>query len=153
MTSPADALLRLSERIKILPIIHGSGDFAQEVRREILTGDYDCLALPLPPSFQEEVEGAVAYLPSISAVIAKEDGEEPAYNFIPIDPCQGVIMGIRVAMEERISRAFIDLEVKNFHPYQAIFPDPYALKKLPLEKFAAAVLPSSLAITAEIEGR
>jgi len=142
MTSPQDAFLRLSDRIKILPIIHGSGDFAQEVRREILTGSYDCIALPLPPSFREQVERAVEFLPSISAVVAKEPGDEPEYNFVPIDPCQGVIMGIRVAMEERIGRAFIDLEVKNFEPHQAVLPDPYALKKLLLEKFAAAVLPS-----------
>ena len=142
MTSPEDVLLRLSPKIKILPIIHGSGDFAHEVRREILTNEYDCIALPLPPSFQEQVEGAVHHLPFISAVIANEADDEDSYNFVPIDPCQGVIMGIRVAMEERISRAFIDLEVKNFQPHQAVFPDPYSLKKLSLEKFSAAVLPS-----------
>ena len=45
-------------------------------------------------------------------------------------------------MQQRIPRAFIDLEVDRFMSYAAGFPDPYALKKVPLAKFAAALLPA-----------
>ena len=46
------AVLSISEKITVLPVIHGSGDFAIEVRRVMLEQHFDCLAVPLPPSFR-----------------------------------------------------------------------------------------------------
>jgi hypothetical protein len=48
----ADDFLKIGPRVRVLPIIHGSGDFAIRVREELLARPYDCLAVPLPPSFQ-----------------------------------------------------------------------------------------------------
>jgi len=158
MNSP---FLQLSPRIHVLPIIHGSGDFALEVRRTLLNGNFDCLAVPLPPSFQKDVEQAIDSLPEITIVVQEErtspaveswmpgqteedDEDAPAgtLSYVPIDPCQGVIAALRVAIEERLSREFIDLETAVFQPVAAVLPDPYALKQVPVEKFAAAVLPA-----------
>jgi hypothetical protein len=175
--------LSISPKIYALPVIHGSGDFAVEVRDRLLRFEPDCLAVPLPPSFQDEVEAGILDLPSISIIAAEEppaqepspgepppDGpppEEPpefltdeseygaesweppefggapavpAYNYVPIDPCQPVIAALRTAMEERIPRAFVDLETEIFEPYTAVLPDPYALKKVSLDAFAASLL-------------
>ncbi|QEH33562.1 hypothetical protein OJF2_20640 [Aquisphaera giovannonii] len=143
--SSADGFLSIGPRIRVLPIIHGSGDFAIRVRDELLERPYDCLAVPLPPSFQDEVERAVEALPTPSVVVQPDaDGEEgePSYSFVPIDPCQGVIAGLRTALGERIAREFIDLETPSFESIAASFPDPYALKRVSPEKFAAAVLPA-----------
>ena len=127
--------LQFSDRVWSLPLIHGSGDFAIEVRRTMLAGQFDCLAVPLPPSFQEHVERGIAFLPSVSFVLQREpsgvdiqewsDSEEGNENeelelprqvasYVPIDPCQGVIAGLRFAIEERLPRAFIDLETAQF---------------------------------------
>jgi hypothetical protein len=149
--------LRISPKIACLPIIHGSGDYAIEVRRRMLAIDFDCLAIPLPPSFQEDVERAVELLPSISAVLQDEsrvysdddsagdeesaEGDSPSCSYVPIDPCQGVIAGLRIALQEQIPRAFVDRETARFEPQTAVLPDPYALKRVSLEKFSAAVLP------------
>ena len=152
----------MSEQITCLPIIHGSGDYAIEVRRLMLTQHFDCLAVPLPPSFQDEVERAIEFLPGITLVLQPEPktfrqrdwtpdsdfesaegfDDEQSASYVPIDPCQGVIMAIRVAVQERMKRAFIDLETASFEPYGSVLPDPYALKKVSSERFAAAVLPS-----------
>ena len=64
--------LKLSPNITVLPIIHGSGDFAIEVRRVMLSQEFDCLAVPLPRSFQADVERAIEFLPGISAVVQEE---------------------------------------------------------------------------------
>ncbi len=142
-------VLRFSEKITAFPVLHGSGDFALEVRRLMLQEPFDCVALPLPPSFQACVEEAVTYLPAITAVVQRstawspeqETGrEEGLISYVPVDPCQPVIMALRVALQERIPRAFIDLETDSFVPYAAAFPDPYALKRVRPEKFAAALL-------------
>src|SRR5262249_8195331 len=65
-----------------------------------------------------------------------------AVSYIPIDPCQPVIAALRIALQENIPRAFIDLETAVFEPRSSVLPDPYALKQVSLEKFAAAVLPA-----------
>jgi hypothetical protein len=145
--------LRVSPRIAVLPIIHGSGDFTVEVRRVMLSAEWDCLAIPLPPSFQHDVERAVEFLPTVTAVVQEEpirfdaDSEDDsesgrAFSYVPVDPCQGVIAALRIAAQEKIPRAFIDLETSEFEAMEAILPDPYALKRVPVEKFAAALLPA-----------
>ncbi len=143
--STADDFLRIGPKIRVLPIVHGSGDFAIRVREELLARPYDCLAVPLPPSFQDEVEAAVENLPAISLVVqrdAENEDSTPGFSYVPIDPCQGVIAAIRTAIGERIAREFVDLETPRFESKASIFPDPYALKRVSPEGFAAAVLPA-----------
>ena len=153
----ADDFFRIGPRVRAFPIVHGSGDFAVRVREELLARPYDCLAVPLPPSFQEEVEAAVLRLPTVSVVVQRdaedpddEDTDEdeddapesPGFSYVPVDPCQGVIAAIRTAMGERIAREFVDRETPRFEERGANFPDPYALKRVSPEGFAAAVLPA-----------
>ena len=153
--------LKISPRITALPVVHGSGDFAIEVRRVMLSQKFDCLAVPLPGSFHEPVETAIHDLPNVTVVIqpegkqystewlpesgyGDEESEEPTRecSYVPIDPCQPVIAALRIAMQERIPRAFVDLETENFRSIPASLPDPYAVKKVAADKFAAAVLPA-----------
>jgi hypothetical protein len=157
-------LLRFGDRVTALPIIHGSGDFALEVRRVMLDNAFDCVAVPLPPSFQADVEQAIQRLPTPTLVAqpeearfrtlwtpeslcSEEDDEEAGdddargVSYVPVDPCQGVITAVRVAMGEHLPRKFIDLETSRFLAYTAVLPDPYVLKKVPIERFAAALLP------------
>lgn len=137
------AVLRLSPRIDVLPILHGSGDVAQEVRETLIGQRFDCLAVPLPPSVESMLERAVEVLPRISLVTLPEpdQNEIPACSFIPVDPCQAVIMGVRVAMGEGIPRAYIDRDVTAFEPTPVAAPDPYALKQVSLAAFASALVP------------
>jgi hypothetical protein len=147
----ADDFLTISPRIRVLPIIHGSGDCAIQVREELLSRPYDCVAVPLPPSFQEEVEEAIERLPAISVVVQRdaesvepeseaESEGESGFTYVPIDPCQGVIAALRTARGERMAREFIDLETPRFVAVTGAFPDPYALKRVSPERFAAAML-------------
>lgn len=157
-TNPMNAL-DFNDRVTCLPIIHGSGDFAIEVRRVMLTHKFDCLAVPLPGSFQHDVERAIAFLPCVSMVMQEEprpievlewqgddeeddDQVERTFSYVPIDPCQGVITALRIALEERIRCEFIDLETSHFESHPAGLPDPYALKHVSPEKFATAALPA-----------
>lgn len=160
-------LLRLGDSIAVLPVIHGSGQFALTVRRWMLEQDFDCIAVPLPESFRESTEAAILDLPRPSIVIQKagtgftrpnfesdytplgvdanEDPDAPdsdPASYVPIDPCQPVIMAIRAAMGEHIPRVYVDLETNPFLPFSSVMPDPYAVRQVTAERFAAAVLPS-----------
>jgi hypothetical protein len=142
-TSSSDDFLRMGPRIRVLPIIHGSGDYAVRVRADMLERRFDCLAVPLPPSLQGDVEEAIESLPAISAVLQRDAGPEAAgFSYVPIDPCQGVIAALRLALGEHMPRAFIDKETPYFEAQTGVFPDPYALKRVSAEGFAAAVLPA-----------
>jgi hypothetical protein len=138
----ADDFLKVGRRVRVLPIVHGSGDFAIRAREELLARPYDCVAVPLPASFQDDVEAAIDELPKISVVVRRDGEDGEGFNYVPIDPCQGVIAAIRTARGERIAREFIDLDTATFEANTAFFPDPYALKRVTVERFAAAVLPS-----------
>ena len=135
-------VLDLSPRITVLPIVYASGDFALEVRRRLRHMEYDCLAVPLPPSFAAAVEQGVEMLPQISMALQAETALEPSFNFVPIDPCQGVIAALREAADAGAERAYVDLEVTEYEEQEVILPDPYALKTVRLEKFLAALLPA-----------
>lgn len=146
--------LQIGPHVTALPVVHGSGDFAWEVRRLMGSAPFDCLAVPLPPSFQEPVEQAILDLPTPGIVIqrswtapaefdphAPPAEESESVSHVPIDPCQPVIAALRIALEERLPRRFIDLETSRFEEHTERLPDPYALKRVPLEKFSAAVAP------------
>ncbi|MCH7735419.1 MAG: hypothetical protein IH961_09435, partial [Chloroflexi bacterium] len=137
------------------------------MRRVMLSHEFDCLAVPLPPSFQQPVERAIEFLPGVTAVVQPElhsdsasswaadtddddEGEEwkaaggadRECSYVPIDPCQGVIAALRIAVQEHIPRVFVDLETDRYEPTAAVLPDPYAVKSVAADRFAAAVLPT-----------
>src|SRR5687768_5493168 len=121
-------VLDFSERVRVLPVIHGSIDFAVKVREELLSHPGACLCVPLPESWREDVLAAVERLPTPSAVVQDADAE--AATFVPIDPCQPVIAALRLALRERMPIEFIDLEAQQFIAPETVHPDPFALKKL-----------------------
>ena len=144
----ADDFLRIGPRVRVLPIIHGSGDFAIRVREELLARPYDCVAVPLPPSFQDDVEAAIERLPAISVVVQR-DAEAAtttttsrASATCRSTPARGSSPRSGWPSASGSPRAFIDLETPRFEAHSAIFPDPYALKRVSPEGFAAAVLPA-----------
>ena len=139
------SVLTLSHHIDLLPVLHGSGDFALEVRRRILVGDYDCVAVPIPPAFEDPLEDAVGRLPAVHLVVQPEGnpGQDPeSATYVPVDPCQPVISALRTAVERDIPRAYIDLEVDRYVEQASVLPDPYALKEVSLERFTAALVPA-----------
>ena len=132
-------IFSISDKIQLLPVVHGSGNFSQAIRKKLLTEPCDCLAVSLPPEFQSSVEEGIEKLPYITlSCLEESDG---IYSYVPIDPCQPVIMGMRIAREEGIPRYFIDRSVSNFEPQHMMFPDTFALKQLSMEKFCVSLLP------------
>ncbi len=141
-SKPRRDFYRLSDSLAVFPVINESGDYSLQVREEVLSGRYDCIAVALPPSFQEPVVQGIESLPEISVVVRKEPGDSDAVNYVPIDPCQGMIMGVRLALQEYIPCVFVDMEVGSYEVYEGVFPDPYALKRIPAERFLATLLPT-----------
>ncbi|MFN6208595.1 MAG: hypothetical protein ACK49R_19415 [Planctomycetota bacterium] len=151
-----DPVLEIGTRVTALPVVHGSGDFAWEVRRLMGQHEFDCLAVSLPAEFQPAVEQGILALPRVSSVVVREEqaasalwtpGREssearmPEMSYVPIDPCQPVIAALRTAMGERLPRRFIDLPTTRFVPHTRLMPDAFALKFVSIPQYASAVLP------------
>jgi len=139
----AESVLHFPPRLRILPIRHASSDVAQDIRDLFLAQRADCLAVPLPPSVESLVEQGMDRLPHISLVVLPEPDQNdcPTCSYIPIDPCQPVIMALRAARSEGVDRAFLDRDVTIYEPLSFPSPDPYALKQISLPTFAGAMLP------------
>ena len=159
MASNIVSPLALGNHITCLPVVHGSGHCAMVVRQWLLEHTYDCVAVCLPDSFRAPVLEAINQLPTPSIVLqrvlpdydtswdphrteSEEEREDQAWSYVPIDPCQPVIMALRHAMGEHLPIEFIDLETNVYEPQNEYLPDPYALKTVPIERFATAILPS-----------
>lgn len=133
-------IFSLSDRVQLLPVIHGSGQYSREVRKRILASGCDRLAVCLPPEYQSTVERGIEKLPYVTISCLEEANDDCSY--VPVDPTQPVIMGLRIAMQEGIPREFIDLSVACYQPRRIHFPDAYALRHLSLEKFSVSLLPA-----------
>ena len=138
MNSKKD-IFTISDKIRVLPVVHGSGSYSAKVREAILSNGGDCLAVALPPEFQSTVEKGLDLLPTVTVSCLEEaDGTR---SYVPIDPSQPVITALRIARQEGMATAFIDWSVDSFEPRHVNFPDPFALRGLSMEKFNAALLP------------
>lgn len=131
-------IFSLSSKIQMFPVVHGSGHFTRAVRQKILSSPCDCVAVCLPPEFQGPVEQGIERLPYIT--LACQEEKEGTWNYIPVDPSQPAIMALRIAKQEGIRRAFIDLSVESYEQRHHFFPDTFALRDLSLEKFCAGLL-------------
>ena len=156
--SSVNPVFRLSDRITLVPVVHGSGDCSVAVRRMMLEHDFHCLAVPLPPSHQTLVEDGVRQLPRISVILQHPTSYRPAdwgetehsdrpppeaaFPYVPIDPCQPVIAAVRSAIGEHRARVFIDEESETYQPHSMVMPDPFAIKRTSLATFATALLPA-----------
>jgi len=134
--------------LTLIPVVHGSAAYAIALRQELLSRPFDALAVPLPESFEQEVLRGVDRLPALSAVVRlnapEEDSESMARRgtYVPIDPCQGVIAAIRLALGERKAIEWIDTEGDEIQNHAPVFADCYAIRHTTLERFCSAMLPA-----------
>ncbi|MEQ1830894.1 MAG: hypothetical protein ABL921_33415 [Pirellula sp.] len=149
--------LFVDHNLTLLPVVHGSASYAVAVRRYLLENAFDCIAVPLPPTFRDAVLAGVGELPTASAVVQRQSNLDkpktqtpqqkrlyslPVASFVPIDPCQPVIAAIRFAMAERVPIVFIGHEGSIREPEASVVPDPFALRTTTIERYCAATLPA-----------
>ena len=82
-------VLKIGPHVTVAPVVHGSGDFAWEIRRLMLSNSFDCVAVPLPESFQVDVEQAILSLPTPSAVFQRDRSAVKAKEWKPDENAKG----------------------------------------------------------------
>jgi hypothetical protein len=124
--------------ITLVPILHGRTAFGTYVRNLCNSEKFDCIAVDLPEPFSEQLYDAVTTLPFISAVTATRSIEttSPVY-YIPTDPCDATIEGIRQAQQNHIPCQFIGYpELYNNQPLPPL-PDAHAVNEMGFDEFTS----------------
>jgi len=130
--------VKLSERITIVPILHGTGAIASHVRSLCMEQRFDCIAVDVPEIFQDDIGRAVEELPLIQALVAREEGEERCF-YAPVDPCDAAIEGIRQSQQNHCPFFCIGHAPRQTEPVSAL-PDEHAIDTIGFDRFAALCL-------------
>ncbi len=97
-------LYSLSSNLHVFPVLHGSAASSLALRQYLLQAKTTALLLPFAPSIQQEMEGLVADMPLLQALVFSQ-GEDQAY--ISSDPCDAWIETIRQSQLKRIPLHFV----------------------------------------------
>jgi len=124
----------------MIPVVHGKELFAREVRRLCGERKFDCIAVDIPPAFQDELADAVDNLPLISAIIAYDEhggSEDDCKYYIPVDPCDAMIEGVRQARQRRIPFYCTGAAELASHAPLPLLPDEYSIEKIGFDAYTA----------------
>lgn len=123
----------LSPRISAFPVRHGKAPFAMAVRRLLWEGRYDALAIALPACLREEALAGTEALPEIRALVVRLDGAPRCY--LPFDPCDAYIEGIRQAGQRRLPVHFVEDDALLEAPLRQPLPDAYLMQAIGPERY------------------
>ena len=122
-------------RLTYFPVAAGRMEFAIEVRRAILRHRPDVVAVELPVSLEKHYLEAISRLPQISVLVYPEDGDQEKGVYVPIEPCDPFTEAVRTAIETGAEVLFIEPDLGDRPHLADVYPDPYALRRVPLAHY------------------
>jgi len=123
------------KNIYVIPTFHSRIEFAKLVRKALFNVFPDVIAIELPGNIREEILESVERLPYLSLIGYADTLNPEKLNFIPIDPGDSIIEGIRLGLEFNTQIEFIDLSVTEYVPPPVKLPDDYAINQIGLSQF------------------
>jgi hypothetical protein len=116
------------QNVRIVPILHNRVEFALEVRRQFQELNPDQVAVEYPNTLTDVVQRGVKRLPSLSAVYYREN--EGTLVYLLIEPTDGQVEAIRLALEHDLPVHFIDRDTEDYPLDRSSMPDPYAVTQI-----------------------
>ncbi|MHA1673308.1 MAG: hypothetical protein ACTSYI_06750 [Promethearchaeota archaeon] len=116
----------------VIPTYHDSLDFTYEVRRIFSQNIPDIIAVEFPDNLKTKILQGIKRIPKISVVLYFDEYLQKQL-YIPINPADSLIEGLRLAEEYGIPTEFIDLFIKNYDPPIMATPDSYVLNYMSLD--------------------
>jgi hypothetical protein len=125
--------IALSPRVHAFPIRHGKAPFAMAVRRLLWEGKWDALAIALPASLRDDALEGIEALPAVRALVVRIEGEAKCY--LPFDPCDAYVEGLRQARQRRLPVHFIEDDALLEAPLRQPLPDAYLMQGIGAERY------------------
>lgn len=120
--------------LHVVPVCHDRMEFAQEVRRAILSIRPAAVAIELHPEVREAFLEAVKRLPFLSYIEQAGLGEELPL-VINVEPTDPFVEAVRTSSDAEIGLHFVDLSVQAYPAVYEPMPDSYALRHVGLSRF------------------
>ena len=143
-------------RFTYFPVVPGKLEFAIEVRRAILRDKPQVIAIELPTTLRDAYLRAVERLPEMSVILYNDEQEEDRAVYVPVEPADPFTEAIRSGREVGAEIVFADPDAGERPHLPDQYPDSYALRHIPLEKYVEAYRlwpqPRSEQITAHASG-
>jgi hypothetical protein len=125
-------------RYHYFPVAPGRMEFAIAVRETILREHPDVVAVELPSTLSKSYLWAVRRLPQISVIFYADEQQDDQAVYIPVEPCDPFTEAIRTALEIGAQVEFIDPDLGERPHLPDAYPDTYALRHIPVEKYVEA---------------
>lgn len=127
---------------RYFPVVPGRMEFAIEVRRTILTDLPKVVAVELPHTCEEFYLRAIERLPQFSALMYPTpdalDFDDDSFVYVPVEPSDPFMEAVRTAREIGAQVLFIEPSLQDRPHVAASYPDPYAVRRIGLEKYTEA---------------
>jgi hypothetical protein len=116
------------QNIRMVPILHNRMEFAQAVRRVFEAFQPDHVAVEYPDTLKTRIIQGVKRLPLLSVV--HYEGGDGAFVYLPLEPCDGLIEAVRLALAHDIPLHFIDRDTESYPHDHTPMPDSYAITRI-----------------------
>jgi hypothetical protein len=124
--------------LRYLPVAHGRMEFAIEVRRAILVERPAVVAIELPSTLEKQFRAALRRLPQMSVLVYPARDDEGSAIYVPVEPCDPFVEAMRTAEEIGAQIEFIAPDFGEPPHLNDAYPDPYAIRRIPLDRYIEA---------------
>ena len=117
------------------PVVPGKLEFAVEVRRAILRAKPQVVTVELPTTLRDAYLRAIERLPEMSVILYSDEHEDDQAIYVPVEPADPFTEALRTAREIGAEIVFADPDAGERPHLPDDYPDTYALRHIPLEKY------------------
>lgn len=126
-------------RFTYFPVVPGRLEFALEVREAILRQRPEVVAVELPATLADHWTRAVRRLPEMSVILYPDDsGDADQAVYVPIEPADPFTEAVRSGLELGAEILFADPDAGGRPRLKDVYPDPYAIRHIGLERYVEA---------------
>jgi hypothetical protein len=120
------------------PVIPGRLEFSIELRRAILREKPQIVAVELPGSLEDTYLQALARLPEMSVILYPDPQDDERGIYVPVEPCDPFTEAVRTGLEVDAEVIFIEPDSGDRPHLPDLYPDPYSIHYIGLQKFIEA---------------
>ena len=121
-------------RIRYLPAVPGSMEFAEFVREELLREPPQVVAVDLPATLEPVYRRAIERLPELSVILYDDEGEDRSV-YSPVEVTDPLVEALRTAGEINAETVFLDPDAGEQSALPESYPDTYAVRRVGIHKY------------------
>ncbi|MDQ6699284.1 MAG: hypothetical protein M3Z36_03760 [Acidobacteriota bacterium] len=125
-------------RFTYFPVVPGRLEFAHELRRAILHGKPQVVALELPVTLEAAYLRAADRLPQISVIFYSGERDDSEAIYVPVEPADPFTEAIRTGREIGAKIVFADPDSGERPHLPDAYPDSSAIRTIGLTKYVEA---------------